>query len=373
MANTVSVATPHVATVSFDARVGSAVTRSYTSPVLDWGTTDGWTVVGGGTITAGGLDRSLVASVTGASGTYLTKTRAAGSASDWLRVRALVRLRDPEARPTLVYISDATGQGGQPWGNYPLVGDWARLISGDLVMIEGWVPASTTVVRINVAKPTGATSIDLLVDSVWFDSFSQSVYQYAIYREDANGTKLVKSHRDLDGDPAAGFVTFVDREASLTGPVTWRFRNFVSPTATLLATLAATLTSTGYAVIHRVHLASSTVHAVTLLAFSSGRASRAVPLEVVDDVFPVVPLGPLSARAGRFSCRFDTFDAAGTFLDDLAAGEVAMLRQTVTTRKRLDCYFVPTSLDIDRADVEGVDGPLWDVSGTFLETARGTG
>lgn len=369
------VSVAHKATVTFTGR--PAVTRRYTSAVAagaGWASVDGWSPSAGATSTIAAGDEGLRVNVTGASGTYVNKTHPAYAVGDWLRVRVWARLRDPEMRPTWVYISDGAGQGIPPWSTAATVADNGRYVSGDFVLVEGWLPASTTNVRVHIDKPAGATSVDVVLDSIVWDSFSQTGSAYGLYRDDANGSTLVKRYRDLGSDPVGTTLTYVDREASLVGPVTWTLKDSDVPGfgSVIGSPVVATLASTGYAVVHRVADPASVLREVTLLEFSAGRVSRSVPLEVVDDPLPVVPItGALSARAGRVGFRFDDLDSADTALDDLASGEVFMLRQPVTTRKRMDGYFVAVSLDLDVADAEGSTGPLWDVSGAILETSRG--
>src|SRR5688572_16955972 len=154
----VSTAVPHQATVTFTGR--PVFTRNYDANMTS---TVGWTVVGGGSMAA--ILNEYVVTITGASGTYLSRARTASAAGQWLRARFYVRLANPEDRPTQMYVSDPSGQGFPPWeyGGVGLAPDWARVVSGDEVVVEGWVPATTTSVRFNVVKPTGATDVDLLI------------------------------------------------------------------------------------------------------------------------------------------------------------------------------------------------------------------
>jgi hypothetical protein len=253
----------------------------------------------------------------------------------------------------------------------------ARMVSGTPVVLESYLTATDTSVRIYVDKPAGAADGRVIIEGVIFDQVGTGFLGWYLMRSDAStpggytadGAIIASASGRLGGFPvdpdSTGALALVDREASLVGPVRFKLYDGTSS-----VTADATLVSDGYAALARV--GSSTVHRVWLQDFRGNRPGRAQPLDVVGAEAPNVPLAPLGSRSGPLVMHFDTFDAAALVEADLATGQVHQLRQDDATRTTMDAYLVATDLSLERVSgTEDTPAPRWAVTCTYQETARG--
>jgi hypothetical protein len=352
--STVDLTTPHQATLTVTGL--PPVSSLYSHVGTGWPNVDGWAASSGVSIDPRTF--GLRVEVTGSSGTYVSHSvGSTAGTSDMRRVRARVRLFDPEARPALVRVTDQA--------NSASTGE-ARLVSGDPVVVEGYVNLDgTTAVRIYVTKPAGAAETVLVVEDVWFDRVT--AHDWFVRRTDGNGVTVIADAATGPDPDATGELVLVDAEAALVGSVSW----FVERDGFAAdETLTGTLATTGYAVMHQVHADALALLPVFLVDFRGRHAARTQPLEIGGAAFPVVPLAPLSRRQGSLVLYFDTLDHAQTVADVLASGEVVQLRQPVENRLRMDAYLVATDVEVSLAPLETAQ-PKWQLTASYVETARG--
>lgn len=367
--------TPGTHQVTVNLTNAGNVTRAYTSPdsaTTGWSSADGWalTTPANGTVTPS-ADGLLV--VCNAGTVWLSKT-VATVAGKIRRVRARVRLQDPEGRPTQCRITD----------NQTMTDTTNRLVSGVPVWIEGsHVTDVTTQVWIRIERPAGAASTAVMVEAVTFDTEDIGSGEWILERTDRNGTAVVCSGYptglDVYGDgrlvqfgsrrgSAGGALAFVDREVALTGNVDYRYWD---KTGALQGTWSTGPTATGYGVLHRVTDANSTMHQVVVVDYRGGRVAAAQPIQVLGAALPNIPTAPLQATAGTLVCYFDSLDAARVVEADLATGEVFLLRQAGALQTSMDCYLVAQSLDIAiAAETEDMATPKWALTVGYLQVAR---
>lgn len=353
--------TPHQVTVNLTGV--PATTRNYTSPngsPTPWTGADGWTVSAGATqsVSADGLNLLVTAAT---AYTAKTVTSAAGEPND-RRVRALLVLNDPEARPARAWISDNTGSFGAPPDDNSGSADWSQLVSGIPVWIEGWMPRNgPTSVRINVAKPAGAPSTAVTVLAVVFDHLNSNAWN--LTADDANGHRVLTSHLEYDV-PAGGTVAYVDREPSLVGTVTYTYTPLVgSPVV-----LAGAVATTGWAVLGRVD--TTALHQVFLVSFTGTYRAQAQPVPIIDAELPSVAVRPFASREGQLVCYFDTLDAAELVAASLRTGEVHQLRQPATGRQAMDAYLIATAVTVGTV-LDELTTPKWMLQVSYVETERG--
>lgn len=361
--STLNLSTPHQVTVNLTGLPGLVATQYSAAPPYAAGA-NGWSMpVGTGTVTASSSE-GVTATVTSATATI---RRTVATSAGERRVRVKVQLADPEARPVAVQVSAPLGK--------------ARMVSGVPVWLEAIGSATPTAVDLIITKPFGATSVAVLITEVVITTEGAGASSWTLERTDTNGVARLATGA-LPGSstspyqyeglraPVSGPLVLVDREAALTGPVSYRLvSSFLSIDETV-TTGPTGVVSTGHGVLHRVHSPGSTLHQVNVVEFRGSYASQAQPLAILGTDLPNVPTQPLQARTGTLVLYFTTLDAAEAVAADLRTGEVHQLRQDVDSRTAMDAYLVATALSVDRV-LTDLPEPLWSLTANYLETARG--
>lgn len=355
--STLTLTAPHQVTLNLTGLPRGPLTTQWAAvPPFTTGA-NGWSVVtaGQGTINADASD-GITATVTAASAVF-RRTFTAVAGSVYRRVRLKMVLLDPESRPVKVAITT------------PLNGT-SRMVSGVPVWLEGVGSANGTVVEFTVTKPVGAASASVLITAAEVTTEDAGAESWTLTRTDSNGVREMTEVRGLRAPAGGGALVVVDREASLTGNVSYRLLSSFLSIDETLNTGATGVLSTGYGVLHRISTPAGTMHQVNVIEFSGSYQGQAQPLPILGSDTAAVPVMPLASREGRLTLYFPTLDAAELVAADLRTGEVHMLRQDADTRTSMDAYLIATSLTVERVLTE-LPEPLWTLMATYVETARG--